>query len=208
VPSFTQTHHSYLHSFTGGDSNGLKCCFNRPGMEHPSPQAQHQQLQATPEQQLSHQQLVINNLSAWLVAMEETASVTAAAFELRLAAASNHSPEANRYKAANPTSFSGVSDTLRPWIRQMETLLQLAAINDPEVQFLVAAQFLSAAPLTWVHILTGVNTWTDLRARMVTFYPPLHEERRARDSLHDLRQRGSVDNYAKAFTLLVVRCPR
>jgi hypothetical protein len=151
-------------------------------MEHPSPQAQHQQLQATPEQQISHQQLVINNLSARLVAMEETASVTAAAFEQRLAAASNHPPAANRYKAASPTSFSGVPDTLRPWIRQVETHLQLAAINDPEVQFLVATQFLSAGPLTWVQTLTGVNTWTDLRARMVTFYQPLHEEGRARDS--------------------------
>jgi Ty3 transposon capsid-like protein len=43
---------------------------------------------------------------------------------------------------------------------------------------------------------------------MVAFYQPLHEVRRTRDSLHDLRQRGSVDNYAKAFTLLVVKVPQ
>jgi hypothetical protein len=100
-------------------------------MEHPSPQDQ--QLQVTPEQQLSHQQLVINNLSARLVAMEETAYVTAAAFEKRLAAASNHSSETIRYKAANPTSVTGAPDTLMSRIRQVETHLQLAAINDPEV---------------------------------------------------------------------------
>jgi hypothetical protein len=139
--------------------------------------------------------------------MEETASVTAAAFEQRLAAATNQPTATIRYKAANPTPFTGTPDTLRPWIRQVETHLQLASINDPEVQFLVATQFLSAVPLTWVQTLTNVNTWAALKAKMVTFYQPLHEERRARDALHDLRQRGSVDDYAKAFTLLVVKVP-
>jgi Retrotransposon gag protein len=53
-----------------------------------------------------------------------------------------------------------------------------------------------------------VSTWDALKAKMVTFYQPLHEELRARDALHSLRQRGSVDDYAKAFTLLVVKVPQ
>jgi Ty3 transposon capsid-like protein len=36
----------------------------------------------------------------------------------------------------------------------------------------------------------------------------LHEELRARDALHSLRQRGIVDDYDKAFTLLVVKVPQ
>jgi Retrotransposon gag protein len=166
-------------------------------MEHPSP-----------EQQLSHQKMVINNLSARLVAMEEAASASAAALEQRLTATSPTSIPSPRYKPANPTSFNGNADTLKPWVRQVETHLQLSAISDPEMQFLVATQFLAAAPLTWVQTLRDVSTWDALKAKMVTFYQPLHEELRARDALHSLRQRGSVDDYAKAFTLLVVKVPQ
>jgi hypothetical protein len=177
-------------------------------MDHPSHQQPHQQHQPTPEQQLSHQQMVINNLSARLVAMEESASATAAAFEQRLAKATSGPSTLVRYKAANPTSFTGSSETLRPWIRQVETHLQLASISDPETQFLVATQFLAAAPLTWVQTLSNVSTWDSLKARMTSFYQPLHEELRARDALYTIRQRGSIDDYAKAFTLLVVKVPQ
>jgi Retrotransposon gag protein len=73
------------------------------------------------------------------------------------------------------------------------------------MQFLVATQFLAAAPLAWVQTLANVSTWDSLKARMIDFYQPLHEELQARDDLYALRQRGSIDDYAKAFTLLVVK---
>jgi hypothetical protein len=43
---------------------------------------------------------------------------------------------------------------------------------------------------------------------MTNFYQPLHEELQARDALYAIRQRGSIDDYAKAFTLLVVKVPQ
>jgi hypothetical protein len=95
----------------------------------------------TPEQLLAHQQLFSNNLSSRLAAMEESARARA-----RLLTP-------YRYKDANPTPFAGVPDTLRPWILQVDTHLQLASIGDPALQLLVAAQFLAPGPLTWVQTL-------------------------------------------------------
>jgi hypothetical protein len=92
-------------------------------MDHPSPQQPDAQHQPTPEQQLSHQQMVINNISALLIAMEESASATAAAFEQRVAKDTFGSPTIARYKAAIPTSFIGSSENLKPWIRHVETHL-------------------------------------------------------------------------------------
>jgi hypothetical protein len=54
--------------------------------------------------------------------------------------------------------------------------------------------------------LANVNTWAVLKAKMITFYQTLHEE--LCDGLHGLRQRGTFDDYAKAFTLLVVKVPQ
>jgi hypothetical protein len=99
-----------------------------------TPTSQPQQTM-TPEQLLEHQQLVINNLSSRLVAMEESTSVP--------------SPTAHtscRDKAANPTPFAGASNTLRPWIFQVDTHLQLASISDPALQLLVSTQFLARGP--------------------------------------------------------------
>jgi hypothetical protein len=101
-------------------------------------------IQVGPKHKLSHQQMVINNLSARLVAMEEAASASAAALGQRLTASSLTSNPLVRYKPANPTSFNGSADTLNPWIRQFETHLQLSAINDLEMHFLVATKFLVA----------------------------------------------------------------
>jgi Retrotransposon gag protein len=39
------------------------------------------------------------------------------------------------------------------------------------------------------------------------YYRPLHQELRARDALHLLRQRGSVDDYAKSFNNLTIKVP-
>jgi Retrotransposon gag protein len=152
--------------------------------------------------------MVINNLTARLVAMEEATSATAAALEQRMTATSPTSSPPVRYKPSNPTSFNGSVDNLKHWVRQVETHLQLLAINDPEMQFLIATQFLAATPLTWVQTLNDMSTCNALKAKMITFYQPLHEEIRARDALHSLRQRGSVNDYAKAFTLLVVKVPQ
>jgi hypothetical protein len=66
----------------------------------------------------------------------------------------------------------------------------------------VATQFLAPGPLTWVQTLDGVTTWTTLKEQMINYYQPLHEELSARDSLHSLRQRGTVDEYSKAFNEL------
>jgi Retrotransposon gag protein len=52
-----------------------------------------------------------------------------------------------------------------------------------------------------------VNTWEQLRDQLTSYYRPLHQELRDRDALHLLRQRGSVDDYAKSFTNLIIRIP-
>jgi Retrotransposon gag protein len=151
----------------------------------------------TPEQLLAHQQLVINNRSSRLAAMEESVSAP--------------SPTAHifyRYKASNSTPFSGVPDTLRPSILQVDTHLHLASIGDPALQLLVTTQFLAPGPLTWVQTLDGVTTWTALKEQMVSYYQPLDEKLRARDSLHGLRQLGIVDEYAKALNELVIKVPQ
>jgi hypothetical protein len=43
---------------------------------------------------------------------------------------------------------------------------------------------------------------------MTRYYQPLHEELRARDALHVLRQRGTVDEYSKAYNELVIKVPQ
>jgi Retrotransposon gag protein len=51
----------------------------------------------------------------------------------------------------------------------------------------------------------GVTTWAELKTQMVSY---LHEELRARDALHLLRQRGNVDEYSKAYNDLVIKVPQ
>jgi hypothetical protein len=151
----------------------------------------------TPEQLLAHQQLVINSISSRLAAMEESASAP--------------SPTAHtsyRYKAAIPTPFAGVPDTLRPWTLQVNTNLQLASIGDSALQLLVATQFLAPGPITWVQTLDGVTTWTALKGQTVSYYQTFYEKLRESDSLHGLRQRGTVDEYSMAFIELVIKVPQ
>jgi Ty3 transposon capsid-like protein len=152
----------------------------------------------TPKHLLAHQQLVINNLSSRLAAMEESASVPSLTAQ--------HS--AYRYKAANPTPFACAPDTLKNWILQVDTHLQLASVQDPASQFLVATQFLAVGSLSWVQTTPGLATWTEFKAQMTQYYQPLHEKLPARDALHVLRQRGTVDDYSKAYNGLVIKVPQ
>jgi Ty3 transposon capsid-like protein len=145
-------------------------------------------------------QLLINQLNSAALAAADVASLAAAA-------KSNHSPTPLRYKAANPSPFSGQPDTLQPWIHQVATHLHLADIVEPTTQYLVATQFLASGPLTWVQTLSEVNTWEQLKKQLTSYYRPLHQELRARDALHLLRQRGSVDDYAKSFNNLIIKVP-
>jgi Retrotransposon gag protein len=49
--------------------------------------------------------------------------------------------------------------------------------------------------------------WEQLKEQLTSYYRPLHQELRARDALHLLRQRGSVDDYAKSFNNLILKVP-
>jgi Retrotransposon gag protein len=113
-----------------------------------------------------------------------------------------------RYKAANPTPFLGAPDTLKPGILQVKTQLHLAAVNDPATQFLVATQFLAAGPLKWVQTIPGRATWAGLKSQMTRYYQPLYGELRARNALHVLQQRGTADEYSKAYNELVITVPQ
>jgi hypothetical protein len=88
---------------------------------------------------------VINNLKARKVEVEEIAIVMAAFFDQKRAAVATIPSQTNRYKAANPSFFTGIPDTLKPWIRKVETHFPIATVSDPEGQFLVTTEFLSAA---------------------------------------------------------------
>jgi Retrotransposon gag protein len=112
-----------------------------------------------------------------------------------------------RYKAANPSPFLGLPDTLLHWIHQVATHLHLAEIVEPTTQYLVATQFLAPGPLTWVQTLTDVNTWEQRKEQLTAYYRPLHQELCARDALHLQHQRGSVDDYAKSFHNLTIKVP-
>jgi hypothetical protein len=174
-------------------------------------------------QQNEAQQRMIAHISERLAAMEEAckigdenvqllatqlysaASVLAdvTALEEAIKAGAN----SVRYKAANPSPFSGLLDTLLPWIHQVATHLLLAVIVEPTTQYLVATQFLALGPLTWVQTLTEVNTWEQLKEQLTACYRPLHQELRARADLHLLHQRESVDDYAKSFHNLTIMVP-
>jgi Retrotransposon gag protein len=52
-----------------------------------------------------------------------------------------------------------------------------------------------------------VNTWEQLKEQLTSYYRPLYQELRARDALHLLRQRGTVDDYAKSFHNLTIKVP-
>jgi hypothetical protein len=101
-------------------------------------------------QQNEAQQRMISHISERLAAMEEAGKIgdekvqlltnqlnsaaLAAADVAALAAAakSNPSPTPLRYKAANPTPFSGQPDTLQPWIHQVApTSIWLTSSNRP-----------------------------------------------------------------------------
>jgi hypothetical protein len=92
-----------------------------------------------------------------------------------LAAATKTHPNLVRYKASNPTPFSGLPDTLLPWIHEVATHLHLAEIIEPTTQYLIATQFLAPDPLTWVQTLTEVNTWEQLKEQLTSYYRPLHQ---------------------------------
>jgi Retrotransposon gag protein len=174
-------------------------------------------------QQNDAQQSMIAHITERLAAMEEagkigdekvqflTTQLNSAASVLSdvaaLSAATKTHPNPVRYKAANPTPFSGLPDTLLPWIHQVATHLHLAEIIEPTTQYLVATQFLAPGPLTWVQTLTEVTTWEQLKEQLTSYYRPLRQELRARDALHLLRQRGSVDDYAKSFHNLTIKVP-
>jgi hypothetical protein len=125
-------------------------------------------------QQNDAQQRMIAHISERLAAMEEAGKIgeekvqllttqhhsAASALADVTALAETNKAGANsvRYKAANPSPFSGLPDTLLPWIHQVATHLHLAEIIEPTTQYLVATQFLAPGPLTWVQTLTEVNT--------------------------------------------------
>jgi hypothetical protein len=116
-------------------------------------------------QQNEAQQRMISHISERLAAMEEagkigdekvqlltnqlnSAALVAADVAILAAAAKAPHHHPTRYKAANPTPFSGLPDTLLPWIHQVATHLHLADIIEPATQYLVATQFLAPRPLT------------------------------------------------------------
>jgi hypothetical protein len=131
-------------------------------------------------QQNDAQQRMIAHISERLAAMEEAGKICDEKVQLlttqlhsaasvlsditdTLAAASKTHSNPVRYKAANPSPFSDIPDTLLPWIHQVATHLHLAEIIEPTTQYLVATQFLAPGPLAWVQTLTEVNTWEQLK---------------------------------------------
>jgi hypothetical protein len=98
-------------------------------------------------QQNDAQKRMIAHITERLAAMEEagkiggekvqllTTQLNSAASALSdvaaLAAASKTHPNPVRYEAANPSPFSGIPDTLLPWIHQVATHLHLAEISLP-----------------------------------------------------------------------------
>jgi hypothetical protein len=130
-------------------------------------------------QQNDAQQRMIAHITERLAAMEEAGkigdekvqlfisqlnSVTSVLSDVStLAAAIKTHPNPVRYKAADPNPFSGLPYALLPWIHQVATHLHLAEIIEPTTQCLVASQFLTPGPLTWVQTLTEVNTREQLK---------------------------------------------
>jgi hypothetical protein len=112
-----------------------------------------------------------------------------------------------RYKAANPSPFSCLPDTLLPCIHQVARHLYLAEIIKTTTQYMVATQFLAPGPLTCVQTLKEVNTWKQLKDQLTAYCRPLHQELLARDALYILRQRGSVDDYAHLFNNITIKVP-
>jgi hypothetical protein len=161
-------------------------------------------------QQIDEKQRMISHISEKLAAMEEAGTIgddklqlltnqlNSAGFVLAnvSALAAANKTLLIRYKEANPSSFSVLPDNLLPWI-QVATHTYLAEIIEPTTQYMVATQFLAPGPLTWVQTLTEVSTWEQLKDQLTAYHRPLHQVLRARDALHLLRQRGSVDDYAK-----------
>jgi Ty3 transposon capsid-like protein len=174
-------------------------------------------------QQNDVQQRMIAHISERLAALEEAGKIGDEKVQLLTtqlqsevsvladvtALAETNKTRANsvRYKAANPSPFSGLPDTLLPWIHQVATHLHLAEIIEPTTQYMVATQFLEPSPLTWVQTLTHVNTWEQLKEQLTAYYRPLHQELHAQDALQLHRQRGSVDDYAKSFNNLTMKVP-
>jgi hypothetical protein len=175
-------------------------------------------------QQSEAQQRMISHISERLAAMEEagkigdekvqlltnqlsSAALAAADVAILAAAAKAPHPHPLRYKAVNPTPFSGLPDTLLPWIHQFETHLHLADIIEPTIQYLVATQFLAPGPLTWVQTLSEVNTWEQLKEQPTSYYRPLHQYMRAHDALHLLVSGGASKTTRSPSTTSSSRSP-
>jgi hypothetical protein len=113
----------------------------------------------------------------------------------------------HRYKAANPTPFTGKPEALSAWIEQVNLHIKIAGVEGDEVRLDVAKQFVSTNVMRWIQTLDHVQGWNDLCTRMLTYYQVTNEEDHARKRLAMLKQRGSIKSYTNEFNNLILKLP-
>lgn len=191
-----------------------------PQQQPPVPPAPQQPL--TPEQMMMHnmgmmQQLmtIVQPLLAWSAAQASGRPPAAPA-----AGAAPYAPTAvpSNFKLPPITTFSGGKTKVVPWLNHTRRLLQAYNIPMDHNAVAIAALSLSGTANSWFEMEAnqvpvaerpygGFHTFDDFATAMTAALGEPFPERKARDQLANLKQKGSVVDYAYRFQEIVSRLP-
>ena len=126
-------------------------------------------------------------------------------------------PQQPRLKPLKPAKFSGRAADVFNFCHVMKLYLRASGLDlETEEAVEHAATYLEGPAMTWwrsiekaveKNIEPPVLGWTDFSELLIAKHRTVDEARAARDRLMDLRQKGSVRDYAQRFQLLMLEIP-
>ena len=126
--------------------------------------------------------------------------------------------ERPRYRLPEPAKYKGTRDSkdLENFIYEMDQFLEAARIEEDADRLRTATMyFADEATLWWRRRLGDVRrglvaivSWEDLQKEMRDYFLPKNQEKMARKRLLALKQTGSVHDYVKAFSSIMLEVER
>lgn len=151
------------------------------------------------------------NVAAEAARKAETAAIDAAVQAIAAR------PATARVKPPRPSKFGGRASEVFNFCHVMKLYLKASGIElETEEAVDIAATYLEASAMTWwrfhqqqvdANVEPVVATWTQFAELLMAKFRTVDEARAARDRLADLRQKGSLRDYAQRFQLLMLELP-
>lgn len=126
-------------------------------------------------------------------------------------------PSAGRVDFPRPNRFNGVRDAkeVENFLWQMEQYFDNLNLVDENAKVKAATSYLSDTAMLWwrrkhSEIEQGtcrIDTWDDFKRELKRQFYPENVVYEARKKLRELRQRGSIRDYVKDFTTLMLQIP-